>query len=98
MLGQPGLGGCLFVLECCVNGPIPAEPSVQWYSGRLMTIDQLLNEYPAEFNVDDEQQLSSLSHSLLFPIIQFSVGALNRLSHQSKAGRLCKKVILLCSK
>ncbi|XP_067935526.1 mitogen-activated protein kinase kinase kinase 1-like isoform X2 [Watersipora subatra] len=97
---QTGLGGCMYVLECCICSEQVDSSTIQWLNGRLLVMNQLLEEHYNKFSVSNVGELAfgELSQKLLFPMLEFAVMALTRPGNKTKTVRCAKKVVTHCTK
>lgn len=99
--GQCGLGGCIYILSCCVSDTdIDNTNTIQWLNGRLLTINQLLDECSDKFTglSADSEEFIAISNDILLPIVEFCVRTLSRSGNPPRTVRYAKRVILQCAK
>ena len=98
--GQTGLGGCMYVLHCCVCQRNTESPQLQWLNGRLLIMNQLLDTQQDKFSASHigEGEFTELAHQILVPMIEFAVMAITKAGSQQRTKRHAKKVIMHSSK
>lgn len=97
---QAGLGGCIYVLECCISSTATDATTIQWLNGRLLTMKELLEDFPDKFTTTnpDSEEFVSLADEILLPIVEFAVKALSRSAIPQRTAKYSKRVILQCAK
>ena len=90
----------MYVLECCICSEQIDSSTIQWLNGRLLVMNQLLEEHYNKFSVSNvgELEFGELSQKLLFPMLEFAVMALTRPGNKTKTVRCAKKVVTHCTK
>ena len=97
---QQGLGGCLYVLECCVTDTDIENPPIQWLNGHLLTMKELLEQFSERFTTteSESEEFHAIANDILLPIIEFAVQTLARSGLPPRTAKYSKRVILHCAK
>lgn len=94
---QRGLGGCLYILDCCLCEQDEETHCLQWFNSRLLIMNQLMDEFSTTFA--QSENLMEVTNKTLIPITKFSVKALLEVGQSSSRTRkLSKRLILVTSK
>lgn len=100
LTAQQGLGGCLYILWCCVSDTDVENPPIQWLNGHLLTMKELLEQFSERFTTHeaDGEDFATIANDILLPIIVFAVQTLSRPALPPRTTKYSKRVILYCAK
>ena len=90
----------MYILQCCICYEKTDTPPIQWLNGRLLTMNQILEDYQSRFSSAEmsEHELADMAEQVLLPAIEFAVMAVAKAGNTPRTIRWAKRVIIQCSK